>query len=298
MKKQNILITGGSGFVGSHMVKKFSENNNTVTIFDIIEPKFPLNTHTSYIKGDIFDLSSLQKVVEKNDVVVHLVGLADSNVAQKNPMKSFHLNVLSLQNTLEACRISGNKKIVFPSSAAIYGITEDLPIKENFTHQPTNIYSWHKILCEKMVQSYQKNYGINYVILRFFNVYGKGNEGVIGIFIDKAKRGETIESFGPYQYRDFIYAGDVANAIYMAVAHDKATNRIINIGSGKGVQIREILDLVCEFYPNAKWIERKADFTMYDSISDVTLARILLDFHPHSSPEFMKNIIKNEMIQE
>ncbi|MDP3396802.1 MAG: NAD(P)-dependent oxidoreductase [Methanoregula sp.] len=296
MKKQNILITGGSGFVGSHMVKKFSENNNTVTIFDIIEPRFPLNANTSYIQGDIFDLSSLQKVVERNDVVVHLVGLADSNVAQKNPMKSFQLNVLSLQNILEACRISGNKKIVFPSSAAIYGITEDLPIKENFTPQPTNIYSWHKILCEKMVQSYQKNYGINYVILRFFNVYGKGNEGVIGIFIDKAKKGEIIESFGPYQYRDFIYAGDVAEAVYHAVAYEKSVNRVINIGSGKGVQIREILNMVCELFPNAKWEEKQADFTMYDSIADITLARILLDFEPHNSNEFMKRIITEEMV--
>jgi len=296
MKNQKILITGGSGFVGSHMVKKFSENNNTVTIFDIIEPRFPLNENTTYIKGDIFDLPSVQKVVGKNDVVVHLVGLADSNAAQKNPMKSFSLNVLSLQNILEACRISGNKRIVFPSSAAIYGITEDLPIKENFTPQPTNIYSWHKILCEKMVQSYQKNYGINYVILRFFNVYGKGNEGVIGIFIDKAKKGETIESFGPYQYRDFIYAGDVAEAVYHAVAYEKSVNRVINIGSGRGVQIREILNMVCELFPNAKWEEKKADFTMYDSIADITLARILLDFKPHDSREFMKNIIREEMI--
>lgn len=296
MKKQNILITGGSGFVGSHMVKKFSENNNQVTIFDIIEPKFPLNPNTSYIRGDIFDLPSLLKVVEKNDVVVHLVGLADSNVAQKSPMKSFQLNVMSLQNILEACRLSGNKKIVFPSSAAIYGITEDLPIKENFTPQPTNIYSWHKVLCEKMVQSYQKNYGINFVILRFFNVYGKGNEGVIGIFIDKAKKGKTIESFGPYQYRDFIYAGDVAEAVYHAVAYEKSVNRVINIGSGKGVQIREILNMVCELFPRAKWEEKRADFTMYDSIADITLARILLDFKPNDTPEFMKKIILEEMI--
>ena len=292
MKNQKILITGGSGFVGSHMVRKFSENNNVVTILDIIEPKFPLNKNSSYIKGDIFDLSSLKKVVEKNDVVVHLVGLADSNTAQKKPMTSFQLNVLSLQNILEACRLSRNKKIVFPSSAAIYGITEDLPIKENFTPQPTNIYSWHKVLCEKMIQSYQKNYGINYVILRFFNVYGKGNEGVIGIFIDKAKKGETIESFGPFQYRDFIYAGDVAEAVYHAVAYEKSVNRVINIGSGKGVQIREILNMVCDVFPNARWEEKRADFTMYDSIADITLARILLDFKPNDSQEFMKKVIR------
>jgi nucleoside-diphosphate-sugar epimerase len=296
MKKQNILITGGAGFIGSHMVRKFAENNNHVTILDITEPQYPLNKTTEFVQGDIFNQETVKKAVDHADVIVHLVGLADAGIAQKNPQKSFLLNVASLQNILEAARIAKNKKIVFPSSAAIYGITEDLPIKENFAPSPTNIYSWHKVLCEKMIQSYQKNYGINYVILRFFNVYGKGNEGVIGIFIDKAKKGELIESFGPFQYRDFVYAGDVAEAVFRAVAYEKSMNRIINIGSGKGIQIREILNIVCEMFPNAKWEERHAEFTMYDSIADITLARILLDFEPHSSKEFMKKIIKDEML--
>jgi nucleoside-diphosphate-sugar epimerase len=296
MKKHIILITGGSGFVGSHMVKKFAENNNHVIVFDIMEPRYPLDRNVEYIKGDIFNMESIQSVVNRADIIVHLVGLADSGIAQKNPQKSFLLNVVSLQNVLESARIAGNKKIVFPSSAAIYGITEDLPIKESFHRQPTNIYSWHKVLCEKMIQSYQKNYAINYVILRFFNVYGKGNEGVIGIFIDKAKKGEMIESFGPFQYRDFIYAGDVAEAVYRAVAYEKSINRIINIGSGKGIQIRDILNMVCEIFPNAKWEEKTATFTMYDSIADITLARILLDFEPRQTKEFMKSVIENEMI--
>lgn len=296
MKAKTILITGGSGFVGSHMVKKFAEENNQVLVFDVREPQYHLEKNVEYITGDIFNMESLRSAVLRADVVVHLVGLADSGACQKDPYKSFRLNLLSLQNVLETCRAIGNKKVVFPSSAAVYGITEDLPIKEGFVPQPTNIYSWHKFLCEKMIQSYQKNYGIRYVILRFFNVYGKGNEGVIGIFINKAKKGELIESFGPFQYRDFIYAGDVADAVYRAVAYEKSVNRIINIGSGKGIQIREILNMVCEIFPDAKWEERQTDFTMYDSIADITLARILLDFEPSTSQEFMKQIIQTEMI--
>jgi UDP-glucose 4-epimerase len=296
MQGQKILVTGGSGFVGSHLVRKFSENNYQVTIFDVMEPKFKTDPNISYVKGDIFDIDSLKTTMESHDVVVHLVGLADAGVAQKNPMKSYQLNVLSLQNVLEVCRLCGNKKIVFPSSAAVYGITEDLPIKESFPLQPTGIYAWHKLICEKMVQAYMKNYGINYVILRFFNVYGKGNEGVIGIFIDKAKKGQEIESFGPFQYRDFVYTGDVAEAVFRSVAYEKAMNRIINIGSGRGIQIRDILNVVCELFPKAKWIEKKADFIMYDSIADITLAKILLDFNPHSSLDFVKKVIQEEMI--
>jgi len=290
---KRVLITGGSGFIGKHLVRKFAENNYSVTIYDL---QWSDIKHTKFIKGDIFDLETLRGAVTNSDVVVHLVGLADASVAQKDAMKSFRLNVLSLQNVLEACRISGKKKIVFPSSAAVYGITEDLPIKESFSLSPTNIYSWHKMICERMIQAYQKNYGIQYVILRLFNVYGGGHKGVLDIFINKAKKGEMIESFGPYQYRDLVYAGDVAEAMYKAVVYDKAYNRCINIGSGRGVQIREMLEMICEIFPHAKWKEVKTEFEMYDSIADIMLAKILLDFNPNSSKEFMKGIIEREMV--
>jgi UDP-glucose 4-epimerase len=296
MNNRNVLITGGSGFVGSHLVKKFSENNYQVSVFDIQEPPFALPENTQYIKGNIFDPESLRQAMNEVEVVIHLVGLADSGIAEANPMKSFQLNVVSLQNVLEICRLTGDKKIIFPSSAAIYGITEDLPIKENFPAKPTNIYAWHKVICEKMIHAYQKSYGIQYVILRFFNVFGRGNEGVMGIFLNKAKKREEIESFGPFQYRDFVYAGDVSEAIYRAVAYDKAVNRTINIGSGRGTQIREILEIVCELYPDATWHEKKANFIMYDSIADINLAKILLDYSPHTSREFMKSVMMNEMM--
>jgi len=296
MIPNKVLITGGSGFIGSHIVRKFTDHNTQVTVFDIQEPQYDIGESATFVKGNIFDIDSLRKVVAEADTIIHLVGLADAGIAQNDPMKSFQLNVVSLQNVLEVCRTSKEKRLVFPSSAAIYGITEDLPIKENFPPSPTNIYSWHKYLCEKMVQSYQKNYGLQYVILRFFNVYGKGNEGVIGIFLNKAKKKEIIDSFGPFQYRDFVYSGDVAEAVYRAVAYDKAVNRIINIGSGKGLQIREILEMVCEIFPQAKWREIKADFPMYDSIADITLAQILLDFKPTDPHDIMRKIIEEEMI--
>lgn len=294
---KNILITGGSGFVGSYQVEKFSKNGYHVTIYDLMEPLYPLNGNIDFIKGDIFDTETLKAAVEKNETIVHLVGLADASKAQSNPMLSYNLNVQSLQNLLEICRIVGNRKIIFPSSASIYGMSEDLPIKENAPLKPTTIYPWHKLLCEKMLQAYQVNYGVDYVILRLFNVYGKGNEGIIGLFLDKTKKREEILSFGPFQYRDFIYAGDVAEAVYKAVAYDKAVNRIINIGSGKGIQIREILKIICEIVPEARWKEVKSQYPLYDSIADITLAKILLDFEPHASTDFLKHVIETEMIK-
>jgi nucleoside-diphosphate-sugar epimerase len=121
---------------------------------------------------------------------------------------------------------------------------------------------------------------------------------VIDDFLRMAKRGETIKSFGPHQYRDFVYANDVAEAFFKSAMYEKAENRIINIGSGKGVQIKEILDLVCELYPGAKWVHEKKEFPMYDSIADITLAKILLDFEPHTSIEFIRKVIEKEMMKD
>lgn len=292
---KKVLITGGSGFIGQHLAKKFLDSGHYVTIFDITEPTLD-ELKTTYMSGDVFNNEKINEVIKDNDVVIHLVGLADAGIAQKDPVESFRLNVLSLQNVLEACRRSGEKKLIFPSSAAVYGITEDLPVKENFPLNPTSMYSWHKYLCEKLIKAYHDNYGIDYVILRLFNVYGAGHKGVIEIFLEKAKNGKTIESFGPYQYRDFVYAGDVAVAMYQAAIYEKVNNRAVNVGSGRGVQIRELLDLICEIYPKAKWVETKAKFTVYDSIADITLAKILLDFRPHDTLEFMKEVIKKEMV--
>jgi len=292
---KKVLITGGSGFIGQHIAKKFFDSRYYVTIFDITEPTLD-ELKPAYIQGDVYDNEKLDEVVKNHDVVIHLVGLADAGIAQRDPTESFKLNVLSLQNVLEACRKFGGKKLIFPSSAAVYGLTEDLPVKESFPLNPTNMYSWHKYLCEKLIKAYHDNYRIDHVILRLFNVYGAGHKGVIEIFLEKAKNGETIESFGPYQYRDFVYAGDVAAAMYQAAIYEKVSNRAVNVGSGRGIQIRELLDLICEIYPKAKWVETKAKFTVYDSIADITLAKILLDFKPHDTLEFMKKIIKEEMM--
>lgn len=292
---KKVLITGGAGFIGQSLVTAFEKVGHHVCVFDL---KCPASTRAKCIKSDIFDFERLAEAVKNHDIIIHLVGLADARATQKEPAKSFKLNVASLQNLLEACRISGNKKLVFPSSAAVYGVTRTLPVREDFTPNPTNVYSWHKYLCENMIRSYHDNFGLENVIIRLFNVYGKGNKGVIELFFEKAARGEIIKGFGLHQYRDFVYAGDVAEAFLKSAVYEKANNKIINIGSGRGTQIKEILDLVCEIYPKTKWIEEKGKFIAYDSIADITLAKTLLDYNPHVSREFMRKTIAKEMLEE
>lgn len=268
------------------------DNGFNVTIFDLLDPELE---GCNFVQGDILDSKSIDDAASDCDIIIHMVGLADAGIAQKDPMKSFNLNITALQNVLEVCRKT-QKKIIFPSSAAVYGTTEELPIRESQQVKPTNIYSWHKYLGENMIKSYQENYGIQYVILRFFNVYGEHNQGVINFFINSAKKGELITTFGPYQYRDFVYAGDVVDAIYNSVLYEKAVNKCVNIGSGRGTQIRELLEIIKEIFPQMRYKEEKSEFIMYDSIADITLAKILLDFKPHQSREFMEKIIEEEMI--
>jgi UDP-glucose 4-epimerase len=298
VEEKKVLIIGGSGFIGQHLTNKLLESGHEVVIYDLKQARFKKGSEkkVNFIEGDVFDEKKLKKIIVSCDVVVHLVGLPDAGTAQKKPFESFKLNILSLQNVLESCRIDGRKKIIFPSSAAVYGITDDLPIREKHPVNPTNLYSWHKLICEEMIKAYHKNYDVDYVILRLFNVYGRGNKGVIDYFINKAKKGEEVKVFGPFQFRDFVYAGDVAEALYSSIMYEKANNRIINIGSGKGYQIKEILEIISEVFPDFKWKYEKSDFTMYDSIADITLAKILLNFEPHSSKEFIKKVILNEMI--
>ncbi len=292
---KKILITGGSGFIGQHLAKKFLSAGQHVTIYDIVEPTMK-ELKKIYVHGDVFDAASLDKAVKDSDIVIHMVGMADTGTTERDPTGSFRLNVLSVQSVLEPCRKYGDKKFIMPSSATVYGETVELPIKESSPPNPTWMYAWHKYMAELMVKSYHKRYGINYVILRLFNVYGAGHKGVIEIFLEKAKKGEIIESFGPHQYRDFVYAGDVAEAMYSAAMHYKVDNRIVNIGTGKGTQVRDILDIICELFPKAKWAEKKATFAVYDHIADITLAKILLNFKPHDTLEFMKSVIKKEMM--
>jgi len=279
-----VLITGGAGFIGQHIKEKLLEAQCEVEIYDICQKK------------SVFSFHGLKKAVEYNDRIIHLVGFPDAGKAQKEPMKSFYLNIRALQYVLEACRIYGNKRIVFPSSASIYGVTQSIPVSESCQINLSSIYSWHKHICEEMIEAYHYNYDIDYVILRLFNVYGKGNKGVINTFIEKAKQGEIIQVFGADQLRDFVHAVDVAEAFYCSSIYKGAINKTINIGSGEGTTIEEILQWMTEIYPNIIIEYKKSPLVTYDSVADISLAKALLDFWIKMPKRSIKEIIKSEMV--
>lgn len=274
----NILITGGQGFIGQKVNRILTQAGYNTTSFDI------------RIRYDIFVPEEIQEAVVCHDIIIHLVGQPDMRVAQDYPEKSFYLNILSLQNVLEACRLAGTpKRLILPSSAAIYGVTQHLPISEFHPVNPFGIYSWHKLMEEMLVKAYADNYNIEYVILRLFNVYGSRSKGLISMLVEKGRKGEPVRLYGKRQLRDWVHLDDVAEAFALAV--EKGTNQILNIGSGVGTSISTIVDMIQEVYSFEVSFD-PSKIVEYDAVADISLAKAVLGWNPSRDRESIKNMLR------
>jgi UDP-glucose 4-epimerase len=278
-----VLVIGGSGFIGSKVVEYLVKNKVDVLSCDIVASNLTVQ-NLKLIRADILELSSIERIFFEYDIdtVIHLVGLPAIDYCEKNPHFSLLLNALSVHNTLEAMRKADVKKIVFASSAAVYGYHSKVPVKETAPANPTTVYGYHKLIAEHLIKSYHQSYGLNYVTLRLFNVYGGEPEigkDVISIFIRRATKGLPIVVRGPSKYRDFVHVNDVVNA-FMKVALADISNVTINIGTGKMTTLQEIANMVKKCFPK---VEVKYEVTPDDGtglIADVTLAKETLDFSP------------------
>jgi len=278
-----ILVFGGSGFIGSRVVECLAKNDIETLSYDIIVSS-PIWKNVKWIKADILELSSIERLFFEYDVdtVIHLVGLPSIGYCEKNPHFSFLLNALSVQNTLEAMRKADIKRIVFASSAAVYGYHSKTPVKETDPTKPSTIYGYHKFIAEQMIKSYHDSYGLSYIILRLFNVFG-GNprvrKDVISIFIRNALKGKPIIVKGPNKYRDFIHINDVVDGV-MKAALGKVSNITINIGTGTAITLQKLADIIKKCFPN---IKVKYEIPSDDGtgiIADITLAKKVLNFSP------------------
>jgi len=291
-----IAVTGGAGFVGTKLLELMDSKRAEYISLDDAYGSTVLTHGKEIIPCSVFDANALDMAFCGADAVIHLVANSDNHICQQNPGKSFESNIHSLQVVLESCRRMGIKKIVFPSSAVVYGSTNEIPINENLSLHPEGVYAYHKTICEDLIKMYCKFFGIDYVILRIFNIYGKGVKGIFSRFLEVASNGEEYTAYGCSQYRDFVYMGDVVHALYQSAISDKANNKTINIGSGFGVQIRDILNIMASALPGAKWKEEKADIALYDHIADINRARLLLDYNPVSGNRgFLEYVIKKEI---
>lgn len=245
-----VLITGGAGFIGSHIVDKCIENGYNVSIVDNLSTgkKEFINRNAKFYHIDICEeeICSVIKI-EQPDVIIHHAAQIDVQASLKNPLFDAQVNVLGTINLLKAAVENNVQRIIYASSAAAYGVPQYIPIDENHRKEPISFYGFSKYAPEYYIRMFANLYGIEYVILRYANVYGirqdpKGEGGVISIFTDKVIKEEPFIVFGDgMQTRDFIYVDDVAEANALAITCLK--NQTFNISTATTTTILELIDM-------------------------------------------------------
>jgi UDP-glucose 4-epimerase len=248
-----ILVTGGNGFIGKHLVKSLLENGNVVTIFDNFSNPSKnsssiVDIGAKIIEGDITELQDITNAIKKHDIVVHLAAKISVEESIKNPSETFQVNVNGTKNILIACKKHHVKKLIAASSAAVYG--EGMPglkLTEESKMEPISPYGQSKVKMEQEIKEFVSEYKINYIILRFFNIYGIGQtseySGVITKFMERIIQNKSLELFGDgLQTRDFVAVQDVIYSIHNAISSDK--NGTYNIASGNAITIKELAELM------------------------------------------------------
>ncbi len=239
-----ILITGGAGFIGSNLANTLSENNE-VTVFDNLSTgnKKNLNNNISLIKADIKDYDELEKAIKGNDFVFHLAAKISVDESFKEPQETFEINTKGTYNILKASKDNNVKKVIFASSAAIYGDSLELPKKEDMKPEPKSPYAFSKLNSEYLCKIFPK-LGLKTTCLRFFNVYGPNQNlnsdysAVIPIFINNALNNKDLVLYNSgKQTRDFIFVKDVVDACILMMKKGEGT---YNVCSGKEITIKEL----------------------------------------------------------
>ena len=249
-----ILVTGGAGFIGKHLVEFLLEKNNVVTIFD----NFSNSTKESInglikkgakiIEGDITKISDIEKITEDQEIVIHLAAKISVSESITNPSNTFLVNINGTKNILEFCEKSKINHIIVASSAAVYGEgNQYTKITENQKLNPISPYGESKMKMEQEIEKFVKNKNLTCTILRFFNIYGLNQSdeyaGVISKFLKKVNQKEDLEIFGDgLQTRDFVSINDIVNSINNAVELKKSG--IYNIATGESISIRKLAEKI------------------------------------------------------
>lgn len=290
----NFIVTGGAGFIGSHLTKYLVEHRHFITVIDNLckgkkEKLDPVLKDIEFVNIDILNFEKLRRVLKNVDGVFHLAALTDVRESFSREKEYFDINVNGTENILKISKEFGFK-VVFASSAAVYGNITQIPVVENSERKPINPYGETKLQAEYLSEKYTK-LGINAIGLRYFNVYGKGQNnayaGVITKFLERIADRKPPIIFGDgLQTRDFVYVQDVAEASLLAMK-SKVDHALINIGSGIAISIKGLAEIIIEssgldikpIYKEGVHGDIKA------SQADIRLAMKLLNWEPKTKLE-------------
>jgi UDP-glucose 4-epimerase len=285
------LVTGGAGFIGSNIVRLLLERGHQVVVLDNLSSGYRENLATvpavTLVEGDVRDREAVDRAIAGAEVVFHLAASVGNTRSIEHPLLDSEINVLGTLTVLEAARQHRLRKLVFSSSAGIFGELKTLPIAEDHPVEPDTPYGASKLGAEKLCLAYAKLYPLECVCLRYFNVYGVNQRydaygNVIPIFAHRMLRGVPVTIYGDgEQTRDFVNVRDVAEANYGA-AMSRGVSGAFNIASGTRVTINALVALMSEASGLTPQVEhgppRKGD--VRHSLADISQARARIGFDP------------------
>jgi nucleoside-diphosphate-sugar epimerase len=290
---KNILITGGAGFIGSHLSERLRKEGHNITLVD----KFPDQKDSNpFIEADLVSLEASRKLTSGFDVVIHLASLVKIDEMLKNPKESIKNNVDATLNLLEDIRLNNPKcLLIFASSDKVYGKANKRKVNENECCIPMDPYGCSKLMCESLIEAYHATYDINYIILRSGNVFGpRQNPGLfIPSVIDKISKGQDTITTGKLDSkRNFVYIADLAEAYARCINTKEAENNIFNIMS-YNKKMSEVTDEIATAAKNKlgrniifkieEKISRKASIESNHFIMDCAKAEKILGWKPSVS---------------
>ena len=254
-----MLITGGAGFIGSHLCEKYTKEGHTVLCLDNFMSGNLMNIrhlldyrNFKLIKGDIRDFDFLERVMRDVDVVFHLAAQIHVDRSYIEPRLTYEINVMGTQNILEAARIYDTKKVIHASTSEVYGSARYVPIDEKHPLDAPHPYGTSKVAADRMCHAYIQTYGMNISILRLFNIFGPrqrdlGYGGVISIFTRRVLGNTPPIIYGDgRQTRDYTYIDDAIKAYDLASNHNEPITEPINFGSGRELAILDLANVIID----------------------------------------------------
>ncbi len=250
-----VVVTGGAGYIGSLLVKRLMDQGYGVVSVDNLMRgdyshlrRIGAQERVKLVKGDIRDSGSLRSIIDETDAIAHLAALPGLVLCGERPEEAISINVYGTYQVLEAARRLDIGRVVFCSSAAVYGKPVEMPVTEEHPLRPLNLYGVTKISGEKLMEAYWENYGIETVSLRFGNVYGVGlftnYETVIPKFVKQGLGGKPITVYGDGDSsRDFVHVEDIVQAIILSLRVERIGGSVFNVG-GETLRIGDLAEMV------------------------------------------------------
>ena len=264
---KNILVTGGAGYIGSHIVEQLIKNKENVIILDNLVTGYKklINKKAKFVKADIRNKSKIKRIIKDYNIssIIHLAAYLNVSEAENNKKKYYQNNIIGTKNLLEVCKNSNVENIIFSSSCSIYGDVKG-SVNENRKANPQGYYAYTKYKSEELIKKFSKQYKFKYGILRYFNVAGASPSGKIGeiekshghliknIAIESLKKKPKIKIFGnDYStkdgtcIRDYVHVSDLADVHIKGLKYlkDNKKSFVLNCGYGKGYSVKQIVDI-------------------------------------------------------